>query len=129
MSPARVTFAFLLSPLATPLTFIAFARVEGTYQPEQFLGYVRFIGFFAYLAAMFFGMPAFLLFRALGWTSVFSHALGGAAIGFLVSAFLFGLSLDTPWERAVFIAAGCLSAITFRLILSDLPPRPRMRSE
>ena len=117
--------AFLISPLATPLVFILAATVRGTFSFEDVPLYLAFQGFFAYLAVLLLGFPAYLIFRALRWSSPLLFMLCGGLIGFLVSIlfiptfdhaayFLFTLN-DRMW----FVLAGSSSALLFRLLLPD----------
>jgi hypothetical protein len=104
----RVIVAFLVAPLMTPLVLTVSNYVRG--YGTLFLGY----GIFAYFAATIFGVPAFLIYRALKWTNIFLFALGGALIGIIVS-------LPIYWEeRGEYVwcaLAGAVSALVFRIIV------------
>ena len=81
-------------------------------------------GSFAYLATALFGIPAYIVFRALRWTRLFSFLVGGACIGLVASLFIMGFpfddSLDRLGERAWCALAGALSALMFRIISGEI---------
>ncbi len=79
----RLIIAFTVSPLVTPLVLSVFDYTEGYY--SSFGVYALF----AYLAVLLFGLPAFLIYRALRWTNSVLFVLGGGLIGYLVSMFIF----------------------------------------
>jgi len=119
----RVTTAFLISPVATPMVFMLDAALRGRFSFEDVPYYLVLHGFFAYLAALLFGLPTYLIYRALRWTSPLLFVLCGALIGLLVS-FLFIPTFDhvfpfqyTPNDRMWFVFAGVSSALLFRLLL------------
>jgi hypothetical protein len=121
----RVTAAFLISPLATPLIFMFAAARQGTFSFGDVLAYLVVHGFFAYLAVLLFGFPAYLIFRALRWSSPLLFMLCGGLIGFLVSL-LFIPTFDrahpfifTLNDRMWFVLAGASSALLFRLLLPN----------
>ena len=97
----------------TPVVFITADAISGELHSKQVWLYFFVEGSFAYLAVLLFGVPAYLLYRTMRWTSVISFVLGGSLIGFLVSYLL--LNLYGP--VILFILAGALSALTFRLLL------------
>jgi hypothetical protein len=109
----RVIVAFIVSPLMTPLVLSVFDYTEGYY--SSFGVYALF----AYLAVLLFGLPAFLIYRALGWTNSSLFVLGGGLIGYLVSMFIFeGYRVK---EHLWCSVAGSLSALVFRTIVYGLP--------
>src|SRR5215475_9974391 len=85
----NIPLAFLVSPLLTPATFIFTATLRSGINdpvsvfPKVFMLY----GPFAYLTALIIGLPAFLIYRRLGWERLIYYSAGGAAIG-LLTAFL-----------------------------------------
>ena len=106
--------AFLISPLVTPLTFIASATLDGSFRGDRFLFFFCFVALYAYAATLVFGLPVFLLYRAAGWQGVGAFALGGGSIGFFVGMLL----RTTPAGASECTLAGGLSALTFRLLLA-----------
>jgi hypothetical protein len=121
----RIMAAFLLSPLATPLVFMLAATMRGTFSFEDVPLYLAFQGFFAYLAVLLFGFPAYLFFRTRRWSSPLLFMLCGGLIGFLVSILLIptfdraAYFLYTLDYRMWFVLAGSSSALLFRLLLPD----------
>jgi hypothetical protein len=120
---ARVTTAFLLSPLATPLVFMLDSTLRGRLSFEEIPLYFVLHGFFAYLAVLLFGLPAFFIYHALRWTSSLIFLLCGGLVGFVISL-LFIPTIDhaSPFiftlnDRMWFVFAGALSALLFRLLL------------
>ncbi|MBA2706095.1 MAG: hypothetical protein H0U60_19855 [Blastocatellia bacterium] len=118
--------AFLVSPLVTPVVFIAEAALaRGVPLSEQVPGYFLLYGSFAYLATAALGIPAYFLFRALKWSNILLFVLGGAAIGFIFSFFIFeGYPANIFWirlgDRLWCVLAGALSALAFRMFLFGL---------
>lgn len=124
-SQTRVTAAFLIAPLATPLVFMLMEAQQGTFALCDAPAHLVVDGFFAYLAVLLFGFPLYLIFRALRWTSPLLFLLCGAFIGFLVSI-LFIPTFDpahpfifTLNDRMWFVLAGASPALVFRLLLPD----------
>jgi len=109
----RLIVAFIVSPLMTPLVLSVLDYTEG---------YVSSFGvyaLFAYLAVLLFGLPAFLIYRALRLTNPILFVLGGGLIGYLVSMFIFeGYRVKEHLWCAV---AASLSALVFRIIVYGLP--------
>ena len=119
----RITVAFLISPLATPMVFMLDAALRGRFSVEDVPFYLAINGFFAYLAVLLFGFPAYFIYRALRWTSPLLFVLCGGLIGFIVSL-LFIPTTDhaSPFvftlnDRMWFVIAGASSAVLFRLLL------------
>ncbi len=118
MGNRRIVVAFLVAPLVTPLVLEFFARRDGTSMPFA-------VVVVAYLATVIFGIPAFLMYRALKWTNVALFILGGALIGFIVTLFVFEsytveYFLQFLDVRVWCVVAGGLSALVFRIILFGL---------
>ena len=128
-STKRTILAFLIAPLMTPLFFGAYHLLYALFGPEYPIGFgfhpwiYAFIGVYAYLVTVVFGVPAFFIFRASGWTNVFSFVGVGAFIGFVVSLMTVynGASL---MESVFFTLAGALSAFVFRVILFGMTSKP-----
>src|SRR5215204_4137333 len=108
----RVTAAFSISPLATPVVFFAFDAVRGETLSEQIVTAFFLESFVACLAVSVLGVPAYLLYRSMRWTSVISFMVGGGANALLIAIFL--LNIIAPVTPSVL--AGVLSALVFRLL-------------
>ena len=64
----RIVAAFLIAPLATPLTFIVMGFIRtGGFNADEVRIVVIIIGMYAYLAVIVLGIPAFFIFRAMHW--------------------------------------------------------------
>ena len=121
MSVARTIVAFLIAPLMTPLVLLGTDQSRGgvPFNLWEQLGFFVFVSGFAYAATVLFGVPAFFLFRAKGWTNVFLYVLVGGLIGLLVSVILnYPIFFDTQSlkYRACWALAGTLSALVFRVL-------------
>jgi hypothetical protein len=121
MNKLRIIAAFILAPLMTPLTFIIAAFLRGNpLSSAHDLGVIFVIYTpFAYLAVLVFGIPAFFLFRFLGFNGVIVHLLAGAAIGLVVSLFIFQVVVSWSVARGDYAwcaVAGGISALMFWLI-------------
>src|ERR1700682_2432362 len=82
----RIIAAFLIAPLATPLTFIVLGFIRtGGFNADEIRIIVILIGLYAYLAVVVLGIPAFFIFRAMHWKNPVLFAIGGLLIGFVVS--------------------------------------------
>jgi hypothetical protein len=119
----RIVAAFLIAPLATPLTFIVFGLIRTGGINSESYGVVIFVGMYAYLAVIVLGIPAFLIFRAMHWKNPILFGIGGILIGFAVSLFFQGwISSYYPRNDILnrlwtYILPATLSALVFRLIL------------
>ena len=120
---ARIKTAFLISPLVTPFVFMLMAAQQGVFLFRDAPAYIIVHGFFAYLAVLLFGYPAFVIYRALRWTNPLLFMLFGGLIGFLASI-MFGQTFDydSPYlfrlgDSLWFVFAGALPALLFRLLL------------
>jgi hypothetical protein len=133
MRVGRIILAFLVAPLVTPVVFIVEASLSrGLPLSEQIPGYFLLYGLFAYIATAALGIPAYFLFRALRWSSVILFVLGGGAIAFIFSFFIFeGYPANIFWirlgDRLWCVLAGGLSALVFRMILLNLEFNGRKR--
>ena len=120
MNTARIIIAFLVAPLITPVVLLGAEHLHGTpFNLSGDFGLFVVVAGFAYAATALFGIPAFLLFRAYRWSSVFLYVLVGALIGLLVSIILnHPLSFDVRSleYRGWHAAAGALSALVFRVL-------------
>jgi tetrahydromethanopterin S-methyltransferase subunit C len=104
----------------TPVVLIGADHLHGTpFSLSGDFGLFVVVAGFAYAARALFGIPAFFLFRAYRWTSVFVYVLVGALIGLLVSIIInHPVSFDVPSleYRGWCAAAGALSALQFRVL-------------
>jgi len=104
----------------TPVVLLGADQVHGApFNLAEQLGAFLFVAGFAYAATVFFGIPAFLLFRAKYWTNVFLYVFVGGLIGLLVSVILnYQVSFDvlSLEQRAWHAVAGALSALVFRML-------------
>lgn len=129
----RIIAAFLLSPLMTPLVFIlTVACREGLVDALDSIPLILLIYTpFAYLAMVIFGLPAFLVFRALGLSTFPAYIIAGALFGlittWLIAKFIFDWTIDPAdyiWSAAAGASTGMMfSLIVFRLN-SGAIPRP-----
>ena len=120
----RVFVGFLIAPTAAIIVFMLGGESEIPLPqdwPEYFVGY----GFFVYAATALFGGPAYLLFKARGWSSLTSYAVAGAAIGLLVfvvlEVFVYYWRADIGLSGTCMLA-GTLATTVFWLI-SEWSPR------
>ena len=127
----RIVTAFLIAPLATPLTFIVLGLIRtGGFNADEIRIVVILFGMYAYLAVVVLGIPAFFIFRAMHWKNPVLFAIGGILIGFVVSLILDGwISSSYPRHDIVnrlwtYILPATLSALLFRAIL---PPGAFLR--
>ncbi len=82
----RIIAAFMIAPLATPLTFVVLGFIRtGGFNADEVRIIVIFFGLYAYLAVVVLGIPAFFIFRAMHWKNPVLFAIGGIIIGFVVS--------------------------------------------
>ncbi len=117
----KLLLAFALSPLTLPLMWATLATYWGVSYGEIQMGVGLIFVPAAYAAAAFFGVPAFLLCRALGWGSVFIYLSGGVVMG-LATGVALGL-----WDGEVdsitltlCSAAGASSGLVCWLIIHRL---------
>ena len=120
MSHARIITAFLVAPLMTPVVLLGADHLHGApFNPAEEFGLFLFVAGFAYAATALFGVPAFFLFRAKGWTNVFAYMLVGSLIGLTVSFILsyrLSLYVQSLEYRGWHAMAGGLSALVFRIL-------------
>jgi hypothetical protein len=118
----RIIAAFLLSPLMTPFVFIlTIASRENLVVALESIPLLLLIYTpFAYVAMVVFGLPAFLLFRALGWSRFPTYIFAGALFGFitmwLIAKFIVDWTID-PTDYIWAAVAGASSGMVFSLIL------------
>lgn len=114
----RIILGFLIAPLVTPLVFLMWAVLRtGTFDPQSWPAFYL-IGAFAYIAAVWLGVPAFLLYSKLKLHNVFWFLIGGALIGLVVVVLLrMWLGSGTVKSEVVILVAASLSATVFRLII------------
>jgi hypothetical protein len=125
-SRKRLLLAFLLAPLAAPLSYIVGTLVVGVAREGHVSALSALdllIGVFtlgapcAYVAALVVGAPAYLVLRRLGLLSRWTAWLGGAAIGaagaLALAPYLRGdlFSIRFPWWVAALL--GLVSAEVF----------------
>ena len=125
-SSKRLFVAFLLAPLAAPLTFIVAAlgvQVVASGSPSarsavDLVGAVLTVGTPpAYVATLALGVPLYFALRAFGLVRQWAVWLGGAAIGAVVSTVLASslhadiLSVRFPWWAGAVL--GLVSAEVF----------------
>jgi hypothetical protein len=118
----NILLAFFVSPLLTPATFFfAAASRSGIDDPVSLFPVVFALYVpFAYLATLIIGLPAFLIYRRLGWERLICYSTGGAALGLLTALLLFNFaiswsvnSVDYVWSAL----AGAVSATFFWVTL------------
>jgi len=81
-------------------------------------GLLLFFAVLTYPSVFLLGVPAFRLYQNRGLTSVKAYIIGGAAIGLVSILFwstIFNFQM-IPSFVGLFILAGVLSALTFRII-------------
>jgi hypothetical protein len=133
MAYGRVILALLLSPLMTPLIFlvVVFSR-RGVMSPLSLvLAVFALYAPFAYLATAVLGIPAFLMFRYLGWKNAFAFILGGMIIGFATALIVFQFFTDWSVLRGDYVwcaVAGGSSAFVFWVVLYGFKSNEPMRS-
>ncbi len=121
----RLIVAFLLSPLMTSLVFVvAVAFRVGLAAAIGSIPVILLIHTpFAYLAMAVFGLPAFFIFRALGWSRFPVYIFAGAVFGFLacwlIAEFIIDWAID-PTDYIWSAIAGASSGLVFSLILFKL---------
>jgi hypothetical protein len=102
----RVALAFVIAPLAAPIIGILETRNSLTFM---------FISGFSYPLSLLLGIPAYLLFRYLGWLQLWSVLLASAILGGTVALTLFGGVYDLG-RTALFSAFGAVNGLVFWLI-------------
>ena len=118
----KLLLAFAISPLKLPLKWAALEAHWGVSYGEIQMGAGFIFMPAAYVAAAVFGVPVFLLYRALGWGSVFFYLSGGVVMG-LATGVALGLwdgEMDSI-TLALCSAAGASSGLVCWLIIH----RPR----
>src|ERR1700738_4606914 len=107
----RTFLAFVLAPLATPLVFISVWLVTGTIQFNDISDFFLLISFFAYSAAIIFGIPLVLITRGKRSTRVVFGATG--AVAGLLMATAFSWSIFDPRFYLLCVVASSLSGLAF----------------
>ena len=120
MNRLRIIAGFLFAPLMTPATLVVAASLRGNplSSAHDLLAIFAIYAPFAYLAVLIFGLPAFFLFRFLGFKGVMVHLLAGATIGLVVSLFVFRVVVGwsvASGDYAWCVVAGAMSALVFWL--------------
>jgi len=125
MRVARAAVAFLVAPLATPLVLLVSLMI-GTLVAGDTPGpldrlspYLVLFAVLTYPSVLLLGIPAFLLFQRYGCQSIIAYAIGGASIGLITAiAWTAILKVDAmPAFSALFVLAGSVSAVLFRIII------------
>jgi hypothetical protein len=122
MSWLRTIAAFVIAPLITPIVICLYLFSGQALSVRQVVGCFYLFGPFAYIAAIIFGLPIFVLFRWLNWTNVGLFFIFGTLIGLGVGMIM---ARHNPieyilarhlGELAVCGISGGLSALAFRFI-------------
>ena len=114
----RLLMALMASPMSLPLLWLPLAFYLGVSNGEIGMGLVFVFIPIAYLVAAVFGVPMLLLSRALGWTSVLLHVLGGVIAG--LGAMLVFTLIDGEADLIMFgicESAGAISGLICWFIL------------
>ncbi|HZL27528.1 MAG TPA: hypothetical protein VFC39_13465 [Acidobacteriaceae bacterium] len=132
----RIGAAIVAAPVATALLFTLYDAASGTAQVHGFLNAVTnaislacIIYLFALVTALGGGLPAYFLYRRVGFTSFLSYGLGGAILGALspITWHFLG-SVSSLRELSVLLlyaAGGCVAALLFRSMIGQtLAVRP-----
>src|SRR5690348_10859324 len=96
----RTLTAFAIAPLASPALIAAYVGVGNTSDGAMVLS-LEISTVFAYVGALFIGLPIFLFFRKRGWTAFWIAPVLGFVIGsvaWIAFAVLFPLVLGTGME-------------------------------
>lgn len=109
----RTTLAFLIAPLSVPLAAIVLLKVADI--PIELPGFILISGLVAYMSTLVLGVPAFLMFEARGFQSLYAYLIGGLVLASL-PAMLFGFLLESLLIFGVILFAGALEAILFQAI-------------
>ena len=118
----RPQLAFMIAPLWVPLIISAWTFAMGEGVPGAWALVAWFCTPFAYIGAVAVGLPAYLFFKARGWTSLVDAVAAGWVGGFVtaytsIAATMYGQSLVAPFLYAapflgVCTACGALVAGT-----------------
>jgi hypothetical protein len=107
-----------------PATYVLMAKIKGVSYGEIYSGAVLFYVPVAYLVAAVFGVPMFLLLRAIGLKHVLAYVLGGVIIGVAAAFVIRGLfpnrNYTSPDYYVFWVVSASLSALAFRLVLAGL---------
>ena len=131
----RIVVAFLIVPLVPPILFgitmavWALITSWGIDPPSAYVVSIPIWAIFAvpvsYAAALGGGLPAFLLFRRMGWLSLkriaSATSIIGLAVGILV-AMLFDFKIEDGGAVAVvavFLAFGAITGIAFWWLIDE----------
>lgn len=120
---SRALAAFLIAPLVPPiLMFLLSNSRDGAWV-------AKFALLFSLGMTLIVGMPLHVLFRRLGWATVWGYVLIGACGGLVASVLIFAstimnaLATDEPgpWTSFAFVSVmvgmlGCLSGVVFWLV-------------
>jgi hypothetical protein len=114
----NILLAFFVSPLLTPATlFFTAASRSGISDPVSLFPMVfTLYAPFAYSATLIIGLPAFLIYKRLGWDRLICYSTGGAALGLLTAFLLFTFAISWPVNTADYVwcaLAGAVSATFF----------------
>jgi hypothetical protein len=139
VSENRVLAAFALAPLVVPFAaqliilgavFLSDRAQVRAISMREMATSVLVVSIFglpiAYVAELFLGMPAWLVFRRYGIRSLWAFAAGGAIVGCLVYAIMtlrdvesLGSRFEIVWNPtlAICVLGASAAAVTFRAIL------------
>lgn len=129
MNRLRTIAAFLVAPLTPAALLVAgILVVEDVGGPGRagLVIVIRVAAIAAYALTLLLGVPAFVLFRRRGWTSVRAHLAAGVVIG-LVAWILFrlaGITRADPGELAglaIFVGFAVPSTLVFRAVAGGGP--------
>jgi hypothetical protein len=117
----RVALTFAVAPLAAPII--------GTVETLD-LRTLMVMSAFSYPLSLLTGVPAYFLFRRLGWLQIWTVLLASAILGGAIALVLFGVhgGFDAVGRTMLFSAFGAATGLVFWLIaFADLRSNNRWR--
>jgi len=123
MNSARLTLAFLISPLIAPIAALVTFSFDLARIPTSRVVLGAFVqyGALAYVVALVFGLPMFLWLRSSRWRGKWAASLSGATIGLLIAVVLFALvpgwtGKDLVVGYSLYAGVGAVCGLVFWLI-------------
>jgi hypothetical protein len=114
----RTIIGFVIAPLVVPLSFALFQFWfgNGVTPFDQFIGIVLNYGAYAYIFALFVGLPTLLLLRRFGLRGPIALGSSGALIGLLGASIFYALGLRSIQALGISFGAGAIAGFVFWLV-------------
>ena len=127
----RIASAFIVAPIVAALAMMIGNAIHyGRFSFTDF----KVVLLFSFLFGLAMGIPAFLVFRRLGWNQLWKYLIGGAVIGLIATYLILGIPFEFQpsvtyvwsvtlqyWELPF---GGAIGAAVFWLIAVNTPKSP-----